>query len=202
MVIPDDDVLFSILILSIPSRFDKLTKLYQNIIKQCENLPIEVLCLIDNKTMTIGEKRNKMLSCARGKYLAFLDDDDEVSNDYCVSILDAIKTNSNPDVIAFNQHCMVNGKEFLVNFDVNNTNEPAIMDSFGNYKNIKRKPYHMCVWKSIIAKNTKFPNISYGEDIAWITNMCLRCKTQYKIEKILHYYKYSDTTSESIKYRG
>lgn len=202
MAIQDHEVIFSVLILSIPSRLDKLANLYGNLSNQIGNMPVEVLCLVDNKAMTIGEKRNKLLACARGKYLAFLDDDDMVSNDYVESIVQAIQHHPEADVIPFNQHCMVNGKEFYVDFDLSNNNEPAVMDANGNYANIRRKPYHMCVWKSVIAKNTPFPNVSYGEDLAWIMNLCLRCKRQHKIQKVLHYYRYDDRTSESIQYRG
>lgn len=201
MAIRNDDVLFSVLILSIPSRLEKLTKLYSFLQNQIKDAPVEVLCLVDNKAMTIGEKRNRLLTCARGKYLAFLDDDDMVSDDYIDSIVDAIRNNHEADVIAFNQHCTVNGKEFLVDFNLNHQNEPARLDANGNYADIKRKPYHMCVWKSVIAKNTPFPDVSYGEDLAWIMSLSMRCRKQYKINKILHYYQYSDSTSESIQYR-
>jgi glycosyltransferase involved in cell wall biosynthesis len=202
MTINENNVLFSVLILSIPSRLEKLSKLYAHLSAQSVDLPIEILCLVDNKAMTIGEKRNKMLGCARGKYLAFLDDDDMVSEDYCSSIVEAIRNCPEADVIPFNQHCTVNGKQFFVDFDLNNPNEPAILDAYGNYRNIRRKPYHMCVWRSVIAKNTPFPSVSYGEDLAWIMNLCLRCRNQHKIQKVLHYYQYSDQTSESIQHRG
>jgi glycosyltransferase involved in cell wall biosynthesis len=202
MAIKHDEVLFSVLIISIPSRIEKLSKLYDFLIKQIGDLPVEVLCLIDNKAMTIGEKRNRMLQTARGKYLAFLDDDDMVSDDYISSIIYAIQNYPESDVVAFNQHCTVNGKEFMVDFDLNNNNEPAIMDANGNYHNIRRKPFHMCVWRSIIAKNTPFQDISYGEDLAWIINLSMRCKKQYKINKVLHYYRYDDRTSESIQFRN
>lgn len=182
---------------------DKLAKLYEFLQKQAEGQPVEILTLIDNKAMTIGQKRNMLLSCARGKYLAFLDDDDMVSEDYISQILFAIRAapNHGVDVIAFRQHCTVNGKTFHVDFGLGNSFEPVISDDNGNYKDIKRPPYHMCAWRSIIAKNTPFPDISYGEDAAWISQMIQRCKSQWKTDKILHYYRYDDKTSESIQFR-
>jgi glycosyltransferase involved in cell wall biosynthesis len=191
----------SILICSVPNRSEDLKKLYDHLQSQIgDSKEIEILSIMDNKSMSIGTKRNLLLNCARGNYLAFLDDDDWVSSDYIKEILLAIESKS--DVITFNQHCTVNGKEFTVNFGLNNPNEPASIDQAGNYRNIRRKPYHMCIWKGVIAKNTPFKEISYGEDIDWIMRLCQRCKTETHIDKQLHFYRYSDSTSESIQHRG
>ena len=135
-----------------------------------------------------------------GQYCSFLDDDDNVSQDFISEIWNVISSDSKPDVICFDQDCNVNNKKFQVNFSLTNENQPAIMDTNGNYPNaITRKPYHMCVWKSVIAKNTMFPDTSYGEDLAWLSQLWQRVKTQVKINKVLHCYEYSDESSESIK---
>jgi len=194
--------ILSILMLSVPNRIDSyLSPLYKKLMNQVgDRKDIEVLCLIDNKIMSIGEKRSKLLHCSSGTHLAFLDDDDDVSNDYIKELTMTLTIMPTADVVTFNQHCTVNGNEFLVNFDLNNpVNEPAGPDSSGKWRNIKRKPYHMCAWKSVIAKNTPFENISYGEDLIWVTKLAQRAKSQFKIEKVLHYYQFSDQTSESIK---
>ena len=209
---------WSILILSVPNRVvDLMMPLYNKLLAQLgDRKDVEILCLIDNKSMTIGEKRNKLLSCARGEYLSFLDDDDDVAGTFIQDVLgmmksteeqeaklrsiSAIKPGTSTDVFTFNQHCNVNGQEFFVNFGLTNPNEPAILDGKFN-GTIKRKPYHMCVWKSILAKNTVFPDSSYGEDLAWITQLAMKCKVSCHIDKVLHYYRFSDKTSESIKFR-
>lgn len=192
---------YSILICSIPNRLNSASNLYDILQKQIGNRKdIEVLCLTDNKNMTIGEKRNMLLSCARGAYLSFLDDDDTISDDFIPEIM-KILDDSSPDVVTFKQHCTVNGIEFYVDFSLKNPNEPAILEN-GKYKNIRRKPYHMCVWKSVIAKNTNFLPVSYGEDFDWINRLSQRCRTEIKIDKVLHYYIYSDTSSESIQFAG
>lgn len=201
MAIDKKQVLLSILIISIPTRLDKLAKLYTKLQQQIGSEPVEILTIVDNKAMGLGEKRNMALSLARGKYLAFLDDDDDISDDYISSILPVIR-NSCPDVVCFRQHCTVNGKTFEVDFDLKNPIEQMSQDSKGNLNNIKRPPWHMCIWKSVLAKHTPFPEISWGEDSAWITLLCQRSKVQHKLNKILHYYQYSDASSETVQYRG
>lgn len=193
---------WSILILSVPNRVvDLMMPLYNKLLSQLgDRKDVEILCLVDNKSMTIGEKRNKLLSCARGQYLSFLDDDDDIADTFIRDILFVIDMGYTPDVISFNQHCNVNGQEFFVNFGLTNENQPAILDGKFN-GTIKRKPYHMCVWKSILAKNTMFPDVSYGEDLAWLIQLAMKCKSSHHLDKVLHYYRFSDKTSESIKFR-
>ena len=199
MPTPKDQVLFSVLILSIPTRVERfLMPLYNKMLRQAEGHPeVEILCLIDNKSMTIGEKRQSLLDVARGEWIGFMDDDDGISDDYIVNLSNAMKSNP-ADVISFDQHCSVNGEEFMVNFNMNNPHEPWIPKS--GIAKIRRPPYHMCFWRSEIAKAAKFKPSSYGEDLAWCMEMYPKIRTETHIDKVLHRYQYSDSTSESIQY--
>jgi len=194
-----DQVLFSVLILSIPTRVDRfLMPLYNKMLKQAERYPeVEILCLIDNKSMTIGEKRQALLNCARGKWVGFMDDDDGISDNYIESLVEAM-TNHPADVITFDQHCSVNGEEFMVNFSMSNPHQAWIPRC--GIKKILRPPYHMCFWKSEIAKEAKFKPSSYGEDLAWCMEMYPKIKTETHIDRVLHHYLFDDRTSESIQY--
>ena len=187
------------MILSIPTRIEKyLMPLYSRMVEQAEDhTDIEILCLIDNKSMTIGEKRQALLDSARGKWVGFMDDDDGISDDYIKTLHEAM-TQHPADVISFDQHCSVNGKEFSVNFKMGNPHEPYIPGA--GTLHIRRPPYHMCFWRSEIAKNAKFKPSSYGEDLAWCMEMYPKVRSETHIDKVLHYYKYDDRTSESIQY--
>jgi glycosyltransferase involved in cell wall biosynthesis len=192
-----DSVLVSILILSIPSRIEKyLIPLYNKMLEQTKNYPeVEILCLIDNKSMTIGEKRQSLLDSARGKWIAFMDDDDDITDDYMSTIINTIKEKP-ADVISFDQHCIVNGNQFIVNFNMSNPNERYVP----GMTHVKRPPFHMCFWKSDIAKQAKLEVSSYGEDFAWCLLMYPKVKSETHINKILHLYRYDDRTSESIQF--
>jgi len=191
-------VLFTICILSIPSRLEKcLIPLYNKLLEQAKDHPeVEILCLVDNKSMTIGEKRQSMVDIARGRWIGFLDDDDDVADDYIESLVEAM-TEKPADVITFDQYCVVNGDEFTVNFKMGNKHEQYIPTST---KYLNRPPYHMCFWHRKIAKNVKFQPISYGEDISWCSAMYPYIHSETHIDKMLHHYRYSDKTSESIQY--
>ena len=185
----------SILVPSIPSRFDRLVTLYRKLEILVGDHPVEILCCIDNKKRSIGLKRDTLVQAARGDYIAFVDDDDEISDDYVESILKAIEEGS--DVIVFKQHCTINdGNVFTVDFDVNNINEEAtIVDD--KWIDIKRKPFHICGWKREIAQKHRFPDASYGEDWYWCVRALADVHSQTKIDKHLHFYRYNDRVTEA-----
>lgn len=153
---------------------------------------VEVITLVDNKFMSIGEKRNHLLSMAHWDYVVFVDDDDRISTDYIHELLKWIE--SNKDVICFYAHISINWWEYhLVDYDINNAH---------NEKNwiYYRLPNHLMCWKSYIAKQIKYEDISFWEDTKWANDAIWLIHNQHKIHKVLYYYDYNDKTSESIVY--
>ena len=200
---------FSILILSIPERLKKLTSLYKTLEDQIKKSgwtgEVEVLVLLDNKIKTIAEKRNILLSTASGEFLTFLDDDDKVDENYVSHIVKAIVDNPLVDVITFNQECLINGIPLKVVFGLGNPHDGLTYDEKqGCYKDINRPPYHICVWRAIVAKSEVFNNVRAEngqsiEDIDWCLRLYPKCNSSYHIDKTLHYYLYSSETTQSMK---
>jgi hypothetical protein len=88
-------MLWSILISGIPERFHLVHKLLFSLLEQqaVARMPdVELLYLLDNRRRTVGAKRNSLLGMARGEYASFIDDDDEVANDYVQKIYREICT--------------------------------------------------------------------------------------------------------------
>jgi glycosyltransferase involved in cell wall biosynthesis len=182
----------SILICSVQKRLHKFAQLAEHLEKQAQNKPVEILWLGDNKTMTVGEKRNKLLSLSKGQYVCFVDDDDWVADDYVDELLKG--TESGADVICFNAlyRNLATGEEQPVRFDIGNLNV--------NEKHIRlRMPNHLCVVKREAAIAIGFLSANFGED----TNYGLRLRnerrlrTQYKIDKVLYYYDFDPNKSET-----
>ena len=101
---------FSILICTIESRAKQLQNLL-NLLKPQLTKEVEVLTECDNKQMSVGRKRQILLERAKGDYVAFIDDDDIVSEDYVANILEAIK--QDPDCIGMLVRCLLDGKNKL-----------------------------------------------------------------------------------------
>lgn len=183
----------SILIPTIPSRIGMFEKLFNKLNDQaCNHLAnVEILALFDNKRRTIGQKRDALVQLAKGKYIAFCDDDDDVSNDYIKELLKAIEYE--PDVVTFKQQAIINGEESIIDFDLNNKNEP-----FSVNKVTRRKPFHVCAFRSVIAKRYRFNDTNYGEDWDWCKRVLKDVKTQYKINKVLHTYIFDSKITEAV----
>lgn len=189
--------LFSILILSIPSRVSSLknllNKLELQITKNNLSEEVEILALLDNCTRSVGAKRQNLLDISKGKFIAYLDDDDTVADSYIEKIVKAIKQTPDVDVISFNQEARVN-------------NLPPSIVHFGlQYENTEfnpggptyRKPFHMCVWSASIAKQVQFNDISLTEDWCWVESLCKIAKTENHLNEILHYYIFNQQTTTS-----
>lgn len=190
-------IVLSVLIPSIPSRMASLWRLVENLEKQiADRKSVEILALTDNKQMSIGAKRDKLKAMAAGKYQAFLDDDDVISFDYIDELLKAAE--SDADVLAFNQIAEINGIPVDVDFDLSHKNEELTWDAPGkSYKPLKRQPFHVCAYKSEIAKQCSYPDVSYGEDAVFVEQAVKLCTSQEKINKVLHRYIFDEKVSEA-----
>lgn len=158
-------MILSILTPAIPARMDKITALCAKLERQIGSAAVEHLVLIDNRKRSVGFKRDALLRAARGRYVAFVDDDDAVSDNYIFEILKA--TQSDPDVITFKQHCVVNGQVGLVEFRLGHPNEP-----FQPGFLTRRNAWHVCAWRRTIAVQSAFPDWNYGEDWAFAAPLC------------------------------
>jgi hypothetical protein len=96
----------SILIATVPPRKKYLNRLLTNLQKQIvENKlesNIEILIYEDNFETVVGYKFNKLVDSCNGTYCVLIGDDDMISDDYCKTIIDGIKSNPGVDQIAHN----------------------------------------------------------------------------------------------------
>jgi len=171
----------SILICSIKGRERSLDILLQTLRKQKTN-DVEILVEVDNKRITTGEKRNILLKKAKGDYIAFIDDDDMVSEDYISKILKAIE--SKPDC------CSIEG---TVRFKRKGTQKRFLhsmqFKSWFTANDIYyRCPNHISPVKRELALKTGFPNISVEEDKAFSLKLLPLLKTEEVIKGPIYFY--------------
>ncbi len=189
----------SILIPSIPSRFERAMSLYNKIETMCIGLDVEILLFMDNKKRTIGEKREALKNLSKGKYFMFVDDDDSLLS--VKEIYEA--TEKDVDVITFWQVCLnSNGSEYFIDFGLKNPIEHNT-DENGNYVNCLRPPFHCCAWSSWF-KKIKYPAINYGEDGVWVLKSLKHANVEHHINEVLHAYNFhpqlTEASTESNKY--
>jgi glycosyltransferase involved in cell wall biosynthesis len=156
--------------------------------EQIGNSPVEHLVLFDNRARSIGAKRQALVDIARGKYIAFCDDDDDVSPDYVARLLAAAETNA--DVITFRQRAIYNRMESEVHFGINNQDGPFAPGGI-----TLRAPWHVCAWKRERVADCLFAESNYGEDLVWCHQARKRARTGHHIDEVLHTYRHDAATT-------
>jgi len=156
--------------------------------EQIGNSRVEHLVLFDNRARSIGAKRQALVDIARGKYIAFVDDDDDISPDYVSSLLEAAQTGA--DVITFRQRAIYNGLESEVHFGVNN--QDGLFTPGGI---TLRAPWHVCAWKREVVQGCLYGESNYGEDLEWCKQARRRIRTAHHIDAVLHTYRHDAATT-------
>lgn len=200
----------SILIPTIPSRESSLNNLlkillpqmstftsskdyYNNItILKYHNFDIEIIVCSDEKKITTGEKRNRLLKIAKGKYIVYIDDDDEVPNYYIREMLKACDSDS--DCFAINGKMTTDGqKEIKWRLSKDYDNITIKENGVDVYL---RKTNHITGVKRELALLAPFPNKSNAEDKGYSDALNPFLKTEYKIELPMYHYKFSTKNKE------
>jgi glycosyltransferase involved in cell wall biosynthesis len=125
------------------------------------------------------------LNQASGDFIVFVDDDDDVDDNYVDEILKVIIENPNIDCIG------ING---LITFDGDKGKPWSISIKHGHWHETDemylRTPNHISPVRRSIALKAKFPDISYGEDMEYSKRILPMCKKEACIDKPLYHYKY------------
>lgn len=192
----------SILVCSVHTRYKTfLPKIQDQLFGQLNNLPeldqqrIEIIVLTDNKQMMLGHKRNTMIDIAQGNYIAFVDDDDRIADDYIAELLKASATGA--DSIVFTAEVSLNGEPpkpcYYSKAHGRDYNKPSAY---------YRIPNHICCIKRSVSLKSSFPNVLYGEDAGYGKVLLPFLKTEHVIDKVLYYYDYNIDTTETQGYRN
>jgi len=188
--------LLSVLILTVPSRTKTtLNSLLESLRPQCEGKPVEVLYLGDFYTTKLADKRNALLSLAKGKYTTFVDDDDRVAPDYVDAILEA--SSHDTDALLFDVQITVTGLhngEFYTFTRLTKFSKDHPHTLVGDV--YLRKPNHVMAIRSQIAKSTMFDG-DYREDTVWAEKLADKIQTEHQIGKTLYFYESNFFTSET-----
>lgn len=183
-------VQLSLLMLQLESRDS--SALCDSIRKQIAQAPpgsVEFLFERDNGELTSGQKRNRLMSRCTGDRVAFIDDDDLISDDYVSSILSAC-ADSEASVITFNLEMQFSVLRFRRL--IKRTEYWRLHTGTDNRTAGLMSANHLCAWKSSIARKVAWDDmLGYGDDQLWYKPI-INCRhlslTSFHIEKTLYFY--------------
>lgn len=172
----------------LPESAERLAKLYA----QAKGRDVNIIVLIDDAQVPLHEKRNALLEMSDAEYVSFVDDDDEVADDFVTEITSKL---DGVDYVGFQ----------VRHFDRGKPSKPVYHslrypkwseDERGFYRNIS----HLNPIRSEIAKQFKFDR-EFGEDADWAKRVYESglVKTENFINKPMYFY-YADA-DKSVAWR-
>ncbi len=188
-------VKLSILVCSTHNRYDNfLQNILDELFSQWEALPnkdeVEILALVDNKMMVLGDKRSRMVEIAQGERVAFVDCDDRLEKCYIKELLKAAE--NDPDIIVFKVSVSLNGgapKPCYYSKDYHaDHNMP---DAY------YRLPNHLMCVKRELALQVKFQSVGFGEDGEYAKRLKPLLMTEHNLNKTLYHYDFNSATTET-----
>lgn len=130
---------------------------------------------------------------ATGDYVAFVDDDDEVSPHYVRAILNAIETHGEPDCIGITGEIRFikpnGGMRGKKRFYHTITNDHYHESERG----FERMPNHLNPIRREIAAKFRFPDKRHGEDTDWavMIQQAGALRTEIYIDRPLYFYNFN-----------
>jgi glycosyltransferase involved in cell wall biosynthesis len=183
----------SILIATTRQRSEVFGKLYAYLLQQI-NQQVEIVVLADDKQLSIGAKRQRLLQMAQGDYVAFVDDDDWLPPDYVDRLLQAMA--QQPDCIGFLIDCSFNGTHKMA---IGSNRYQAWAENMDGYDYV-RTIYHKTPVKRQLALQAGFKDMRYGEDHDYSRRLKPLLQTEVFVDRVMYYYRYSNAEAHNSKY--
>ena len=156
---------------------DLVKKLETQIAKADLQDKIEILIKVDSGELTSGSKRQILLNDSVGEYICYVDDDDDIHDEYIKQIFEGCQ--KNVDVVSFN-----------VDFVRENFYKETWV--LGCFPNARRDGImlinHLCAWRKALAQRVSWcPFLGNSDDHAWSQPLFYSglVKTQYHINMSL-----------------
>jgi glycosyltransferase involved in cell wall biosynthesis len=183
----------SILIPTLKSRNDQFKKLHSHLFDQIRKLDgygiVEVIRFPNSGASSIGHYRQYLLDLATGDYIAFIDDDDMVPDDYVSKILTAIKEHEmlfgvEPDC------CSLTGElHWLSNGTTERFEHSLKYDKWEKIDGVYvRYPNHLNTVRRDLALQVGFKDMGHGEDRDYSDRLKPLLKTEAPIDGVIYHY--------------
>ena len=191
------DLMWSILIPTLVERSQEFEILFTKLLRQIEteNLQtkVEIVFFRDAREGDVGYKRNQLLANASGKYTCFVDDDDDVHEQYIAMIYQKLLEDCDcVKLVGIYHHIGFMKRKFIHSILYNSY--------FEKDQVYYRPPNHLNPIKRSISTQFKFPDQkNFGEDTDWAMQICKAnvIKSEAIIEEPYYFYNFDPKKSVS-----
>jgi hypothetical protein len=156
---------WSILIPTMTGRDASLQRLLASIREKtariAPDLQYDISIAYDNKETSIGAKRQSLLQGAKGKYMSFIDDDDDITDAYIEDVVGTIRGN----------HHVMRLRGRIAQYTFTHSLENKLTDVMARGEVFIRPPNHLNPMMTDIAKLVSFGDATRGEDLDWTMRM-------------------------------
>ena len=162
-----------------------LSKLHGQIEREGLTEQVEIRILCDNREQPTGVKRNALIEMALGEYVAFVDDDDDVCDNYFGLIVAALQ--SHPEIDCLGIIGIVYFRHSHPHRFVHSLRYDHYFSKCGVYY---RPPYILNPIRRSVAQQFKFVATNYAEDAEWAMRIARSgaLRTEHFIDQPLYYY--------------
>ena len=191
-----------ILVPTVTGRADQFRLLWEELCRQA--LPfgdrVQGYSMCDDKTMSIGAKRQKLLDAAIQTHVVFFDDDDWPYPHYVADIMSALA--SDPDCVGQVIDMTYDGQPSVqcVHSLRFKTWSEAPVKTPGYGRVFLRNVTHRNPCRTSIARQVGFPDLRFGEDKVYSDGVTALCKTEVMVERPGFVYRYSSKEPHNLKY--
>lgn len=180
---------WSILIPTMTGREQGLRRLIESIHEKTKrvapHMKYEICLAFDNRESSVGVKRQELLQGAKGKYMSFIDDDDEITDAYIEDLWSTIQGGYDTMRIRgqMSEYQFVHSTDITLSSYAATQDEPPLF---------QRPPNHLNPMLTDIAKLVSFKDATRGEDLDWALSMCRTgsLKTEYRSDPSRVHYIY------------
>jgi hypothetical protein len=159
---------WSVLIPTIPGREQSLQTLLasirEKVARLAPHLQVEYSVAFDNREKSIGRKRQELLQGARGKYMSFIDDDDEITDAYIEDMRDTIA----------GQYNVMRLRGQIQQYTFTHSLENGLTSPMARGDVFLRPPNHLNPMLTDVAKLIPFGDATRGEDLDWTIRLAKR----------------------------
>jgi hypothetical protein len=152
---------WTVLIPTILGREDSLQSLLKSIHEKvgriAPSLRMEIKVDYDNRETSIGNKRQRLLQGARGKYMSFVDDDDDITDAYIEDLLACIRGG----------HHVMRLRGNILPYTFTHSIEVKLSEPMARDNTFVRPPNHLNPMMTDVAKLIHFQDAVRGEDLDW-----------------------------------